>query len=205
MVFKRCVFLFSVLFALVLSGCRKDKTNLTYKECYSEITATSRAYFYEDARQFGIQRLMADTLSDFYLNPLYREEETIYVLGKMSAIFIAAAPSPVGTPLYDIVFKYPIHKEFGTRLDMLKLETDSWDLAFEIEKNFGSTENETLNQLVKRYELTFGWVGYYSPSVVLKSENDYIMNHIARQLKGTSGILDATPMIYPMVYADGNG
>jgi len=194
------------LISLILTcSCRKDKTNLVYKECYNEITVVTRAHFYTDAVQFGIQRLSAETLSEYHLNPVYIEEQTIYVLGKLSAIFNAAASSPVDSPLYDIVFKYQIHKEIGTHLNMLNIVVESWDVQYDFKAHFGNTQNDELNAITNKYDFSYyNTVGVLDTVyVLLINEDEYIMSHFAKQLKGTPGIVDARSMIYSIT--NGNG
>lgn len=188
-------FLFSTL-----TACRKDKTDLTYKECYSEITTTSRSHFYLDAQQFGIQRLMADTLSEYYLNPVYREEETIYVLGKLSAIFNAASTSEPGTPLYDIIFKHQIHKLEKTSLYDLVIEVENDTVQLDFVENYGFTQNNELNKISEEFEFTvheaWFWNKYF---VVLSTEKPLVLSHIANRLLKTGGIVDAyawNPYLY---------
>ncbi|MBI3136064.1 MAG: hypothetical protein HYZ14_15410 [Bacteroidetes bacterium] len=179
--------------ALILS-CRKDKTDLTYKECYSEITPTSEAYFYKDAKQFGIQRLEADTLSEYALNPVYREEETVYVLGKLSAIYNAATYSQPGTPLHDIIFKYQIHKLEGSSLTILALEVVDWSVQLDFTKNFGSTQNDELNMIAAEFDFTSSYTWFGNKDIVLlKTEQNYILTHFGRRLEGTPGITGIFP------------
>lgn len=183
----------AVIFLLVvIASCRKDKTDLTYKECYAEITATSRNHFYLDAQQFGIQRLMADTLSDYYLNPVYREEETIYVLGKLSAIFNAATMSEPGTPLYDIIFKHQIHKLEKTSLRDLVIEVENDTVQLDFVKNYGSTQNSELNKISEEFEFTVDEAWFWDKIfVVLTTEEPLVLSHIGNRLLGTFGVIDA--------------
>lgn len=179
---------------LLLISCRKDNIDQSYKECYSEITATSRAHFYKDAKQFGIQRLAADTLTDYPSNPVYREEETIYVLGKLSAIFNAAAAAPIGTPLYDIVFKYQIHKLEQVSLNSLAIEVEDWNYQIEFTKYYGECQNSELNKIAKEFDFEVEDFSIWNKEfVVLTTEKEYVLSHIGNRLKGTIGVIDASP------------
>lgn len=193
MMYRQIIVCLSISLIFVF-GCRKDKTDLTYKECYSEIISTSEAYFYEDAKQFGIQRLEADTLTDYFLNPVYREEETIYVLGKLSAIFNAAANAQLGDPLHDMIFKYQIHKLEGTSLSHLVIEVEDWQIQDDFTKNFGETQNIELNKIASEFEFTSEamWI-FDKDLVILETEVDYILSHIGNRLIGTVGIVDVYP------------
>lgn len=171
----------------ILVSCRKDKTDLTYKECYSEITPDSRDYFYKDAVEFGLQRLASDTLSDYPENPIYREEPVMFVLGKLSAIYNEALS--LDSPLHDMIFKYKIHKLTRYERKSIAIKFSDFDIQLDFAKNPGNIGNELLDELINERGFKLQEKSKWSEWVSIKAEHqDYVNAVFARRLVGSYGI-----------------
>lgn len=107
----RQIFLFSLLFLGVLS-CRKDIGIPPEKICEDKVTAVTELYFEQDVNLLVFNKMISDSVlhstSNYELNPLLKNK----VLAKLSAIHYHAANNP-GTPIYDVIFNYKVHKWKG--------------------------------------------------------------------------------------------
>jgi hypothetical protein len=172
--------------ATVLSSCRKDNIDQSYKECYTEITPESRAYFYDDAHEFGLQRLGADTLTDYIKNPVYREEQTLYVLGKLSAIYNESISTE--SPLHDLFFKYEIHKMLSSSSNTVGIRFSDFGLQKDFAKNPSEAQNEVLNDLINHKGFWLYEPSKHATNVYIKTDRQYVLSIIAYRLKGTLGV-----------------
>jgi hypothetical protein len=172
--------IFSLLFLAFIS-CRKDEKPF-YDECSSEISVSTELRFEKDIKAFAIERLAADSSIGYTKNPLFRPEMSIYILGKLSAIFNAAVDPK--SPLYAPIFEYQIHKQFGyyTQLIGVSLESDS--LTYQIYLHPESIENPVLRDMLDNKGFVVSHMSAIGPNdfVVLKSEKEYVQQHFVSRL-----------------------
>ncbi len=185
---------------VILSSCRKDEIHPWYDECKAEINSASETHFKMDAIHMTAWRTFTDSTSQYKNSPILDQALYNYILGKLSAIFNEALNPE--SDLYDMIFKYQIHRMGIIVLDELYMKVPDDEFRNQILDDPLNTSNIEFNDLCEKYGFTKSYYLYGLQTIRLKSDSNYYTPALASILGEISGIHNSHFSVY--FNTDGN-